>query len=117
MSAEPQPTSAAAVGAEEKPPEALPAAFRRMPVEASDLMKVLPHRHPFVFLDRLIELDPGRRAVGIKNVSVSDPVFAGHFPGEDCRSWELPSCVPCAGPPEPMPCASVLSARAAAKAA
>ena len=53
-----------------------------MPVEASDLMKVLPHRHPFVFLDRLIELDPGRRAVGIKNVSVSDPVFAGHFPGE-----------------------------------
>ena len=82
MSAEPQPTSAAAVGAEEKPPEALPAAFRRMPVEASDLMKVLPHRHPFVFLDRLIELDPGRRAVGIKNVSVSDPVFAGHFPGE-----------------------------------
>jgi len=50
VSAEPQPTSAAAVGAEEKPPEALPAAFRRMPVEASDLMKVLPHRHPFVFL-------------------------------------------------------------------
>ena len=82
MSAVPEPAGTVAAGPEAESSGVLPAAFRRMPGEASDLMEVLPHRHPFVFLDRLLELEPGRRAVGIKNISVSDPVFAGHFPGE-----------------------------------
>lgn len=40
----------------------------------------LPHRYPFLLLDRVIELEEGRRAVGIKNVTVNEPFFNGHFP-------------------------------------
>ena len=43
-------------------------------------MRFLPHRHPFLLIDRVEELEPGVSAVGVKNVSISDPVFAGHFP-------------------------------------
>lgn len=51
-------------------------------LSADDVRKLLPHRWPFILLDRVIELEPGRRAVGIKNVTVSEPYFAGHFPAE-----------------------------------
>ena len=47
-----------------------------------EIMRYLPHRHPFLLLDRVEELGPGRAGVGVKNVSISDPVFAGHFPVE-----------------------------------
>ena len=51
------------------------------PLEASDIMRILPHRYPFLLVDRVIELEPGKRAVGIKNVTANEPQFTGHFPG------------------------------------
>ncbi len=45
------------------------------------IMKILPHRYPFLLVDRILELEPGKRAVGIKNVSINEPFFQGHFPG------------------------------------
>ncbi|NPV92217.1 MAG: 3-hydroxyacyl-ACP dehydratase FabZ [Firmicutes bacterium] len=44
-------------------------------------MRIIPHREPFLLVDRIIELEPGTRAVGIKNVTYNEPFFAGHFPG------------------------------------
>ncbi len=46
------------------------------------IIRMLPHRPPFLFLDRVIELDPPVRAVGLKNVTINEPWFAGHFPGQ-----------------------------------
>jgi UDP-3-O-[3-hydroxymyristoyl] N-acetylglucosamine deacetylase/3-hydroxyacyl-[acyl-carrier-protein] dehydratase len=43
--------------------------------------EVLPHRYPFLLVDRILELDMGRRVVGIKNVTINEPFFRGHFPG------------------------------------
>jgi 3-hydroxyacyl-[acyl-carrier-protein] dehydratase len=51
-----------------------------VPIEADRIRGVLPHRWPFLYLDRITELQPGRSGVGIKNVTVSEPHFAGHFP-------------------------------------
>jgi len=50
-------------------------------MEAAGIMALLPHRYPFLLVDRIIELVPGERAVGIKNVTINEPFFAGHFPG------------------------------------
>ncbi len=44
-------------------------------------MEILPHRHPFLMIDTIEELEPGVRAVGRKNVTFNEPYFAGHFPG------------------------------------
>ncbi|MBI6545326.1 MAG: 3-hydroxyacyl-ACP dehydratase FabZ [Cyanobacteria bacterium NC_groundwater_1444_Ag_S-0.65um_54_12] len=44
------------------------------------MLKILPHRFPFLLVDRILELDPGKRAVALKNVSVNEPQFTGHFP-------------------------------------
>ncbi len=52
-----------------------------LPLEAADIMGILPHRSPFLLVDRIVELEPGVRAVGIKQVSVNEPHFTGHFPG------------------------------------
>lgn len=46
------------------------------------IMKMLPHRYPFLLIDRVTEIEPGVSAVGIKNVTVNEPYFQGHFPGE-----------------------------------
>lgn len=46
-----------------------------------DIMKILPHRYPFLLVDRILELEPQRRVVGIKNVTINEPFFQGHFPG------------------------------------
>jgi UDP-3-O-[3-hydroxymyristoyl] N-acetylglucosamine deacetylase / 3-hydroxyacyl-[acyl-carrier-protein] dehydratase len=46
-----------------------------------EIMKVLPHRYPFLLVDRVLEIDPGKRIVGIKNVTINEPFFQGHFPG------------------------------------
>jgi 3-hydroxyacyl-[acyl-carrier-protein] dehydratase len=51
-----------------------------VPLEAADIMRLLPHRYPFLLVDRVVELEPGRRAVGIKQVSANEPHFTGHFP-------------------------------------
>jgi UDP-3-O-[3-hydroxymyristoyl] N-acetylglucosamine deacetylase/3-hydroxyacyl-[acyl-carrier-protein] dehydratase len=45
------------------------------------IMEVLPHRYPFLLVDRIIELEPERRVVGLKNVTINEPFFVGHFPG------------------------------------
>jgi beta-hydroxyacyl-ACP dehydratase FabZ len=50
-------------------------------VGLKEIQEVLPHRYPFLLVDRILELELGRRAVGIKNVSINEPFFTGHFPG------------------------------------
>ena len=42
---------------------------------------MLPHRYPILLVDRVLEMEPGKRIVGIKNVTINEPVFLGHFPG------------------------------------
>jgi 3-hydroxyacyl-[acyl-carrier-protein] dehydratase len=49
---------------------------------AADILARLPHRHPFVMLDAVTELVPSRSGTALKNISISDSVFTGHFPGE-----------------------------------
>jgi 3-hydroxyacyl-[acyl-carrier-protein] dehydratase len=51
-----------------------------LPLEAADIMRIIPHRYPFLLVDRIVELEPGRRAVGIKQVTANEPQFTGHFP-------------------------------------
>ncbi len=46
------------------------------------IMRLLPHRYPFLMIDRVLELDGDRRGVGVKNVSINEPYFQGHYPGE-----------------------------------
>ena len=45
------------------------------------VLSVLPHRYPILLVDRVLEMEPGKRIVAIKNVTVNEPVFLGHFPG------------------------------------
>ncbi|SKA10648.1 3-hydroxyacyl-[acyl-carrier-protein] dehydratase [Trichlorobacter thiogenes] len=52
-----------------------------MPMDINAIMKILPHRFPFLLVDRIVELEHGKRCVGIKNVSINEPFFPGHFPG------------------------------------
>ena len=47
-----------------------------------DIQKLLPHRYPFLLIDRVIEREPEKRVVALKNVSVNEPFFQGHFPGQ-----------------------------------
>ncbi|OIP38001.1 3-hydroxyacyl-[acyl-carrier-protein] dehydratase FabZ [Candidatus Desantisbacteria bacterium CG2_30_40_21] len=51
-------------------------------LEVTDIMKVLPHRYPFLLVDRIIEVEKGKRIVGIKNVTMNENFFQGHFPGK-----------------------------------
>ena len=46
-----------------------------------DIMKALPHRYPFLLVDRILEIEPKKRIVGLKNVTINEPFFQGHFPG------------------------------------
>jgi UDP-3-O-[3-hydroxymyristoyl] N-acetylglucosamine deacetylase/3-hydroxyacyl-[acyl-carrier-protein] dehydratase len=46
-----------------------------------DILQVLPHRYPFLLVDRILEIDEGKRIVGLKNVTINEPFFQGHFPG------------------------------------
>lgn len=46
----------------------------------NEIKKIIPHRYPFLLIDAVNELEPGKRAVGIKNVTVNEPFFQGHFP-------------------------------------
>jgi 3-hydroxyacyl-[acyl-carrier-protein] dehydratase len=46
-----------------------------------EIMKLLPHRYPMLLVDRVLELDPGKRVVALKNVSANEQFFQGHFPG------------------------------------
>ncbi len=49
-------------------------------IESAEIQRILPHRYPFLLVDRVIEIDPPHRAVGIKQVSINEPFFQGHFP-------------------------------------
>ena len=49
-------------------------------VELLELMELLPHRYPFLLVDRIVEIDGDNSAVGVKNVTVNEPQFTGHFP-------------------------------------
>jgi len=46
-----------------------------------EILKILPHRYPFLLVDRILELEAGKRVVGIKNVTYNEEFFLGHFPG------------------------------------
>jgi len=46
-----------------------------------EIMQILPHRYPLLLVDRILEIEPGKRIVGLKNVSINEPYFQGHFPG------------------------------------
>jgi UDP-3-O-[3-hydroxymyristoyl] N-acetylglucosamine deacetylase/3-hydroxyacyl-[acyl-carrier-protein] dehydratase len=51
------------------------------PVYIEDIQRVMPHRYPFLLVDRIVELEEGKRIAGIKNVTINEPYFPGHFPG------------------------------------
>jgi beta-hydroxyacyl-ACP dehydratase FabZ len=46
-----------------------------------EIMKILPHRYPMLLVDRILEIEPGKRIVGLKNVTANEQFFQGHFPG------------------------------------
>lgn len=50
-------------------------------LDSKQIQEIIPHRYPFLLVDRIVELEEGKRAVGIKNVSINEPFFQGHFPG------------------------------------
>lgn len=52
-----------------------------MPMDINGIMQILPHRYPFLLVDKIVELEHGKRCVGIKNVTINEPFFPGHFPG------------------------------------
>ncbi|NYE57676.1 3-hydroxyacyl-ACP dehydratase FabZ [Carboxydothermus ferrireducens] len=49
--------------------------------DVTEIMNILPHRYPFLLVDKILEVVPGEKAVGIKNVTINEPFFQGHFPG------------------------------------
>jgi 3-hydroxyacyl-[acyl-carrier-protein] dehydratase len=65
--------------AEENQQSEAPATKTVLTIE--EIQKLLPHRYPFLLVDRIIDYTEGKRAVGIKNVTVNEPFFQGHFPG------------------------------------
>ena len=50
-------------------------------LDVNEIMKILPHRYPFLLVDRIVEMELGKKIVGLKNVSMNEPFFPGHFPG------------------------------------
>ncbi len=53
-----------------------------MQLDIKQIMEIIPHRQPFLLIDKIEDMVPGESAVAIKNVSMNEPFFAGHFPGE-----------------------------------
>jgi 3-hydroxyacyl-[acyl-carrier-protein] dehydratase len=51
-------------------------------LDINEIKSILPHRYPLLMVDRVLEMEPGKRIVGVKNVSANDPFFQGHFPAE-----------------------------------
>ncbi|MDF2677014.1 MAG: 3-hydroxyacyl-(acyl-carrier-protein) dehydratase [Bacillota bacterium] len=52
-----------------------------MSYDINEIQNILPHRYPFLLVDKIEELEEGKRCVGIKNVTINEPFFQGHFPG------------------------------------
>jgi 3-hydroxyacyl-[acyl-carrier-protein] dehydratase len=53
----------------------------KAPLDITQIQEIIPHRYPFLLVDKIVELELGKRAVGIKNVTINEPFFQGHFPG------------------------------------
>ena len=53
-----------------------------MELDISQVMELLPHRYPFLLIDRVLEMEPGKSLSAIKNVTINEPFFQGHFPGQ-----------------------------------
>ncbi|CAM3312885.1 3-hydroxyacyl-[acyl-carrier-protein] dehydratase FabZ [Brevibacillus invocatus] len=53
----------------------------KAPMDSTQIQAVIPHRYPFLLVDKITELELGKRAVGLKNVTINEPFFQGHFPG------------------------------------
>ena len=53
----------------------------KLPIHVTQIQKLLPHRYPFLLVDRVVELDPHKSIVALKNVSINEPFFQGHFQG------------------------------------
>jgi beta-hydroxyacyl-ACP dehydratase FabZ len=51
------------------------------PLDVRAIMEIIPHRYPFLLVDRVLELEEGRRILAVKNVTCNEPFFQGHFPG------------------------------------
>lgn len=49
-------------------------------MNVNDIKQIIPHRYPFLLVDKIIEMEEGKRVVGIKNVTINEPFFQGHFP-------------------------------------
>jgi beta-hydroxyacyl-ACP dehydratase FabZ len=49
-------------------------------MDIREILEILPHKYPFLLIDRILEFEPGKRAAGIKNVTINEPFFQGHFP-------------------------------------
>src|ERR1700761_5276044 len=60
---------------------AVPAATEKTTMDIVEIMSILPHRYPFLLIDRVVEMERRKRIVAIKNVTIYEPFFAGHFPG------------------------------------
>jgi 3-hydroxyacyl-[acyl-carrier-protein] dehydratase len=58
-----------------------PASETRVVYNTAEIMRLLPHRYPFLLVDRIVEIDPPNRIVGLKNVTINEEFFQGHFPG------------------------------------
>ena len=54
-----------------------------------EIQNIIPHRYPFLLIDKIEEVEPGKRAVAIKNVSINEPFFQGHFP----KNPIMPGCI------------------------
>lgn len=50
-------------------------------LDVKEIQNIIPHRYPFLLVDKILEIEEGKRAVGIKNVTINEPFFQGHFPG------------------------------------
>lgn len=53
-----------------------------LPIDIKQILDLLPHRYPFILVDRIIDIEEGQNITGLKNVSMGEPFFQGHFPGE-----------------------------------
>src|SRR6202795_562652 len=65
----------------ESTPPVIEAAAPKAALDINDILKILPHRYPLLLIDRVLELKRRERIVAIKNVTINEPFFVGHFPG------------------------------------
>ena len=63
------------------PLQSAPEPGQKLPVNIGELLQLLPHRYPMLLIDRVVEIVRAKRIVAIKNVTINEPYFAGHFPG------------------------------------